>query len=138
VTLDEGAVRELDVLAREVHAAWRDGMLAQGREVAAHRMTWETLSADDHALDAYIAERVARATISALEARCQAAEARAVALEEAIKRASARMLGKAEEWGRSVDKGRQLSYQAADMILCDEVAEAMAQAGAGEDGEGTG
>jgi hypothetical protein len=26
-------------LAQEVHAAWRDGMLSQGREVAPERMT---------------------------------------------------------------------------------------------------
>lgn len=56
-----------EALAREVHAAWRDGMLAQGRDVAPHRMTWETLSPEDHALDAYIADRVAAALRAALE-----------------------------------------------------------------------
>ena len=40
---------------RDVHAAWRDGMLAQGREVAPERMRWETLSEQDRELDDGIA-----------------------------------------------------------------------------------
>lgn len=59
-----GVQEALEALAREVHAAWRDGMLAQGRDVAPHRMTWETLSPEDHALDAYIADRLAAALAS--------------------------------------------------------------------------
>lgn len=47
-------------LAQEVHAAWRDGMIDQGREVSAERMTWETLSEQDKALDKYIGGRLAR------------------------------------------------------------------------------
>lgn len=50
-----------NLLARVVHAAWRDGMLAQGREVAPNRMKWETLSEEDQALDICIAENVALA-----------------------------------------------------------------------------
>lgn len=52
------------LVAQEVHAAWRDGMLRQGREVAPHRMTWDTLSSEDHELDAYIAERVAATALA--------------------------------------------------------------------------
>lgn len=48
----------VDRLAREVHAAWRDGMLQQGREVAHERMTWETLTLEDQMLDASIAGRL--------------------------------------------------------------------------------
>jgi len=40
---------------RAVHAAWRDGMLAQGREVAPERMAWETLPLIDRHLDEGIA-----------------------------------------------------------------------------------
>lgn len=47
-----------EVLAKEVHAAWRDGMLIQQRKVASERMKWETLSEDDHQLDLYIAARL--------------------------------------------------------------------------------
>ncbi|MCD0167278.1 hypothetical protein [Deinococcus sp. 12RED42] len=54
-----------NALAREVHAAWRDGMLSQSREVASHRMTWDTLGPEDRALDAYIAQRVAGAALRA-------------------------------------------------------------------------
>lgn len=46
--------------AREVHRAWRDTMLAQGREVAAEKMEWETLSEHDKALDALVAHGVIR------------------------------------------------------------------------------
>lgn len=49
---------DLERLAREVHAAWRDGMLSQRREVARGRREWGTLSAEDRALDAAIALRV--------------------------------------------------------------------------------
>jgi hypothetical protein len=38
-----------------VHAAWRDGMLAQGREVAPERMAWDTLTQQDRDLDDGIA-----------------------------------------------------------------------------------
>jgi len=55
-------------LGREVHAAWRDGMLQQGREVTAERMAWETLSEQDHALDRYIGERLARLIAEAMGA----------------------------------------------------------------------
>jgi len=55
-------------LAQEVHAAWRDGMLEQGREVAAERMDWETLSEQDKALDRYIGQRLAKLLTDALGA----------------------------------------------------------------------
>jgi hypothetical protein len=55
-------------LAQEVHAAWRDGMLAQGREVASERMSWDTLSAEDRALDEHIAERIAKLIAEAMGA----------------------------------------------------------------------
>ena len=55
-------------LAQEVHAAWRDGMLSQGREVAAERMQWETLTEEDKKLDRYIAERVAKIVLDAMGA----------------------------------------------------------------------
>jgi hypothetical protein len=47
-------------LAQEVHAAWRDGMLDQGRQVAPERMMWDTLSEQDKALDKYIGARLAK------------------------------------------------------------------------------
>lgn len=52
-------------IAQEVHAAWRDGMIQQGREVAPQRMEWDTLSEQDQALDKYIAERVAAIMVEA-------------------------------------------------------------------------
>jgi hypothetical protein len=55
-------------LAREVHAAWRDGMIAQGREVAPERMEWETLSDHDRDLDRYIGERMASLLVAAWQA----------------------------------------------------------------------
>jgi len=67
-------------LAREVHAAWRDGMRLQCREVAPERMQWDTLSTEDHALDAYIADRV----ISAALAHAEPAEARLTALQNEL------------------------------------------------------
>lgn len=45
----------LRITGRDVHREWRDGMLAQGRTVAPERMTWETLSEQDKALDERIA-----------------------------------------------------------------------------------
>jgi hypothetical protein len=45
---------------REVHRSWRDHMLAQSRDVAEQRMTWETLDPLDHALDNAIALDVIR------------------------------------------------------------------------------
>lgn len=50
---------EIEALAREVHAAWRDGMLAQERPVSQQRMTWETLDERDRLLDREIAIRLA-------------------------------------------------------------------------------
>lgn len=44
---------------RDVHREWRDGMLAQGREVAPERMSWETLDQRDRDLDDGIAARLA-------------------------------------------------------------------------------
>ncbi len=44
---------------RAVHAAWRDGMLRQGREVAPERMTWDTLDQRDRDLDNEIAVALA-------------------------------------------------------------------------------
>lgn len=55
-------------LAKEVHAAWRDGMLNQGREVAPERMEWDTLSDADKRLDRYIGERLAKLITDALGA----------------------------------------------------------------------
>ena len=55
-------------LAQEVHAAWRDGMLAQGRPVSPERMEWDTLSDDDQALDRYIGRRLATLITEALGA----------------------------------------------------------------------
>ena len=46
---------------RDVHREWRDGMLAQGRDVAPERMTWETLDQRDRDLDDGIAARLAPA-----------------------------------------------------------------------------
>lgn len=59
-------------LAREVHAAWRDGMLNQRRTVAPDRMNWDTLSFDDQFLDAYIAGRVLRAVFTGLGEEAEA------------------------------------------------------------------
>ena len=56
-------------LAQEVHAAWRDGMLAQARTVAPERMTWDTLSDEDQRLDRYIAARLAGLLAEATGAR---------------------------------------------------------------------
>ncbi len=43
---------------KDIHAAWRDGMLAQGRPVPEERMSWETLSEPDKQLDDLIALRL--------------------------------------------------------------------------------
>lgn len=53
-----GEMDAQEQLAREVHAAWRDGMLRQRREVAPNRLDWATLSEEDQELDAYIARRM--------------------------------------------------------------------------------
>jgi len=53
-------------LGREVHAAWRDKMLAQGREVAPARLDWDTLEQEDRELDRYIGERLARLIVEAM------------------------------------------------------------------------
>lgn len=55
----EVAHPQTQALARMVHAAWRDGMLAQGREVPTKRLRWESLSKQDQALDCCIAEQMA-------------------------------------------------------------------------------
>lgn len=55
-------------LAQEVHAAWREGMLAQGREVAPERMSWETLSDQDKLLDRYIGIQLAKLITDAMGA----------------------------------------------------------------------
>jgi hypothetical protein len=44
--------------------AWRDGMLAQGREVAPERMEWETLPLRDKALDERIERQASEAALS--------------------------------------------------------------------------
>lgn len=41
-----------------VHAAWRDGMIAQGRSVEPERMVWSSLSEQDKQLDDLIALRL--------------------------------------------------------------------------------
>ena len=41
---------DAELLGIEVHAAWRDGMLQQGREVAPNRLYWKTLSEQDREL----------------------------------------------------------------------------------------
>jgi hypothetical protein len=46
------------VTGRDVHAAWRDGMLGQHRAVAPERMAWDTLSQQDRDLDEAIAARL--------------------------------------------------------------------------------
>jgi len=43
------------MIGRDIHAAWRDGMIAQGRSVAKERMTWDTLTEQDRELDNGIA-----------------------------------------------------------------------------------
>jgi hypothetical protein len=48
----------MKITAQDVHMAWRDGMLEQGRRVPARRMEWRTLSAKDRVLDRKIAERL--------------------------------------------------------------------------------
>jgi hypothetical protein len=53
-------------LAQEVHAAWRDAMLEQGRQVPPERMHWDSLSALDKALDHFIAERLASLMVQAM------------------------------------------------------------------------
>jgi hypothetical protein len=55
-------------LAQEVHAAWRDGMLTQEREVSPERMSWDTLSDEDKALDKYIGGRLAKLIADAMGA----------------------------------------------------------------------
>lgn len=57
--------------------AWRDGMLAQGREVAPERMAWETLDQRDRDLDAGI-ESAARSREGALVRRQEDAAARLI------------------------------------------------------------
>ena len=42
--------------SREVHRAWRDIMISQGREVPEQRMKYETLDHKDKLLDAIIAK----------------------------------------------------------------------------------
>lgn len=49
------------VSGRDIHSAWRDGMLAQGRSVTQERMKWETLSQQDRDLDDGIAAMLAAA-----------------------------------------------------------------------------
>ncbi|MVN86882.1 hypothetical protein GO986_08905 [Deinococcus sp. HMF7620] len=49
-------------LGRAVHAAWRDGMLAQGRNVPPHRLTWRALGDADRLLDRHIGLEVAKTT----------------------------------------------------------------------------
>jgi hypothetical protein len=46
------------ITGRDVHREWRDGMLAQGREVAPERMAWDTLTQQDRDLDERIAARL--------------------------------------------------------------------------------
>ena len=46
------------ITAQDVHMAWRDGMLEQGRRVPARRQQWATLSAKDRVLDQKIAQRL--------------------------------------------------------------------------------
>ena len=54
-------------IAKEVHAAWRDGMLNQGRPVATDRMRWNTLHRLDHELDLYIAQRLEKFIVAERE-----------------------------------------------------------------------
>lgn len=53
-------------LAQEVHSAWRDGMLGQGRDVALTKRDWDTLREEDKVLDRYIASRVAHLVLQAM------------------------------------------------------------------------
>jgi len=55
----EAALAAID--GRAVHAAWRDGMIAQGRIVDRDRMVWDNLRAVDVALDEIIAQTLKRA-----------------------------------------------------------------------------
>ena len=48
------------ITGRDIYREWRDGMLAQDRKVATEKMTWETLSEQDHQLDDRIAEALIR------------------------------------------------------------------------------
>ena len=43
---------------RELHRAWRDNMIDQGRKVSAERMEWESLPHQDKELDKMIAREV--------------------------------------------------------------------------------
>jgi hypothetical protein len=53
--------------ASDVHAAWRDTMLYQGRRVADERQTWEGLPDVDKGLDRVIHRRVIRAAVDRLK-----------------------------------------------------------------------
>jgi hypothetical protein len=48
------------ITGRDVHREWRDGMLAQGRDVAPERMAWDTLDQRDRDLDDRIAANLTR------------------------------------------------------------------------------
>jgi hypothetical protein len=43
-------------LARQIHTAWREGMIHQGRDVAEERMEWPTLPQREKELDQFIAD----------------------------------------------------------------------------------
>ena len=55
----EAALAEID--GRAVHAAWRDGMIAQGRIVERDLMAWDNLRDVDRSLDETIAQPLKRA-----------------------------------------------------------------------------
>jgi len=76
----------LEEIAREIHAAWRDGMLAEGRPVAQDRMTWDTLWEKDRELDRYIAARVARLLVGgSAHAAAPAPDIEAIRSDEAVR-----------------------------------------------------
>lgn len=60
IRVDGQPPANLDDIAREIHAAWRDGMLADKRPVSQDRLSWDTLWEKDRELDRYIAARVTR------------------------------------------------------------------------------
>lgn len=45
---------------REIHRAWRDSMMNQGRKVSPEKLEWETLPYQDKMLDEQIAEDLLR------------------------------------------------------------------------------
>ena len=57
------SIGDSERFAAEVHAAWRDGMITQGRTVADNRMVWEGMDKRERQLDYYIAARLVRSVL---------------------------------------------------------------------------